>query len=177
VLMTGVRDGQVHYLNPWGSRESMPIDVAKRYLRSIALESTYNPLDDTNAARLFSTGLQETVDGAHGLDPLKVGAGIPMLVGGTAGQVVTAGGKYTEQGGDAAIDWARRKWHTGNTLEKVAAIPAIAGGSVVKVGGLAVKKAGAAASWTAQKSGEALAAVGDAARAGATKIKQVFSGW
>ncbi|MBM3274109.1 MAG: hypothetical protein FJZ00_03075, partial [Candidatus Sericytochromatia bacterium] len=174
VLVTGVRDGRVHFINPWGTRESCSIADAKRNLRTAAFDDPAGPLNSTNPGTALTIGVEHVVDGVHDLDPIKAAAGLQLAVGGAVTQVTGATGKYSEKAGDAAIGWARDRWHRGNAFEKAAAIPAVSGGAVLKVGGRVVDKASSVASYGLQAAGEAQAWVGEKLQAG---IKKVFSGW
>ncbi|MBM3275186.1 MAG: hypothetical protein FJZ00_08525 [Candidatus Sericytochromatia bacterium] len=170
ILVTGVRNGRVYYNNPWGQQESASIADFKRNLKSASFDKTGGLFDDLNGARALGAGLRNIIEGAHSLNLVKIGGGIVQAAGGFVGGLVSAGGHYAEKGGQAAIDWGKKKWQQGGVGNKILGGLAVVGGGIAKGVGFVVKKVGNAVSWVANKVGGAIAWVGDKIEKGAKAV-------
>ena len=176
ILVTGVRDGRVYFTNPWGQKESVSVADFKRHLSSAAFDKTGGVFDDLNGARAVGAGLRNILDGAHDFNVIKVAGGVVQAAGGFVGGLVSAGGRYAEQGGQKAIDWGKAKWNKGGVGNKIVGGLAVVGGGIAKGVGFVVKNVGNAVAWAANKVGGAVAWVGDKIWSGAKAVGRAVAG-
>jgi hypothetical protein len=193
-VSTGMSRVMMTYV-PKGDRLITAPDGTQRKASSISLPSNGffgEIFSNSQPGRAIGQGVLNIVNGWKQKDPAKILGGVVQGVVGVGGQILSIAGNYAQKGGQAAIDWGKKKWNQGGLGNKILGGLGIVGGGIAKGVGFAVQKVGNAVAWVGSKVGGAIvkvggaivsgvkkvgSAIGSAAKAVGKGIKKIFSGW
>ncbi len=180
---TGLNRMMMTYV-PEGDRPIKGLDGQVRRAADLELPGNGflgSVFSDSQPARTLTRGISNAVNGAQNRNPVRMLGGAFQVLAGLPGLVGGAAGQYVQQGGDAALAWAGRKWQVGGPAGKAAAILGYAGGGIAKGIGWGLSKVGAAESWVVGQFGDGVGRAGDALNSAAGAawrgLGKAFSGW